>query len=77
MNTNNIKFSLSNNCGYFIAKLLGDLKISSKLTSWKFWTIHSNIIKLCDNVIYSIPIQLIYDNLLINNIDHIKLINYC
>lgn len=72
-----IKFSLLNNCGYFIGKLLEDLNISTNITSWKFWTIHNNIINLCNNIIYTSPIQLISDELLLNTINTNNLLNYC
>lgn len=72
-----IKFSLQNNCGYFIGKLLEDLNISHNIVSWKFWTIHSNIIDLCNNTIYNNPIQLISNDLLIDNINNNKLVNFC
>ena len=72
-----IKFSLLNNCGYFIGKLLEDLNIANNITSWKFWTIHNNIINLCNNTIYNNPLQLISDELLIDNVNNNKLLNYC
>lgn len=72
-----IKFSLLNNCNYFIGKLLEDLNIANNITSWKFWTIHNNIINLCNNTIYNNPIQVISDDLLIDNINNNKLVNFC
>ena len=72
-----IKFSLLNNCNYFIGKLLEDLNIANNIISWKFWTIHNNIINLCNNTIYNNPIQVISDDLLIDNINNNKLLNYC
>lgn len=70
-NENN-KFTILNNCSYFIGKLLEDLNIANNITSWKFWTIHNHIINLCNNTIYNYPIQLISDDLLINNIRNNK-----
>jgi hypothetical protein len=75
-NENN-KFTILNNCGYFIGKLIEDLNIAQNITSCKFWTIHNNIINLCNNIIYSSPIQLISDELLLNNINNNKLLNFC
>lgn len=72
-----IKFSLLNNCSYFIGKLLEDLNIANNIISWKFWTIHNNIINLCNNTIYNNPLQLISDELLIDNVNNNKLLNYC
>jgi len=71
------KFSILNNCGYFIGKILEDLNIAKNITSWKFWTIHNNIINLCDNTIYTSPIFIISDELLLNNINDNKLLNFC
>lgn len=72
-----IKFSLLNNCGYFIAKILEDINIAKNITTWKFWNIHNNIINLCNDTIYASPILIISDNLFIQNINDNKLINYC
>lgn len=73
----NAKFTILNNCGYFIGNILEDLNIAKNITSWKFWTIHNNMINLCNNIIYSSPIQLISDELLLNNINNNKLLNFC
>ena len=72
-----VKFTILNNCGYYIGKLLEDLNIANNIVSWKFWNIHNNIIKLCNNTIYNNPIQLISDDLLIDNINKNKLLNFC
>lgn len=79
LNISNIyqKFSPLNNCGYFIGKILEDLQIATDITSSKFWTIHNNIIDLCNNIIYTIPINVISDELLINNVNNNKLLNHC
>lgn len=79
LNISNIhqKFSPLNNCGYFIGKTLEDLQIATNIISSKFWTIHNNIVNLCDDTIYTIPINIISDELLINNINNNKLLNHC
>ena len=71
------RFTILNNCGYFIGKVLEETNIARNITSWKFWTIHNKIIDLCDNITYGVPIQLIADELLLNNITENKLVNYC
>lgn len=73
----NIKYSLNYSCGSFIAKLLENIQIANNLDSPYIWDIHNNIINLCNNTIYTNPINIIADKLVINNINENSLMNYC
>lgn len=71
------KYSIRKACGYYIAKILEDLKIASNLDTWKIWNIHDNIVKLCNGKIYDYPIKLISDDRIIIDINKNNLLNYC
>lgn len=72
-----IKYSYTQVCSFWLANVLEDLNIRKNLNSWKFWNIHNNIIKMCNNTIYSNPILIVHDKLLIKNTNDNKLMNYC
>lgn len=73
----NIKYSINKGCGYFIGNILEELDIAKNILTWKLWNIHNNIINLTNNTIYNNPILIIPDQLIINNINDNKLLNYC
>lgn len=72
-----IKYSYTQVCSSWIAKILEDLNIEKNLNTWKFWKIHNNIINICNNIIYTYPILIVHNKLLINNIDNNNFMNYC
>lgn len=72
-----VTYNLSNQCGSYIANLIEELGIAENIYTKKFWKIHNNIINLTKNNVYSHPIQIISDNLLINSIHDNKMINFC
>ena len=74
---NKQSYSTTNTCGHFIANLIEELDIAKNITTWKFWQIHNNIIKLCNGKLYDYPVVLISDSRLLNNIYDNKLLTYC
>ena len=63
-------------CSQFIANILEELNLCSKTQSYKFWSYHKKIINLCNNIIYSNPVQIIPNDLILSNIENRKLIFY-
>lgn len=57
-------------CSQFILHILENLNIINKINPYKFWNYNRKLVKLCNDKIYSQPIQIISDDLLINNVEY-------
>ena len=71
-----VTYNLTNQCGSYVANLIEELGIAKNIYTKKFWKIHNNIINLTKNNVYTHPIQIISDKLLINSIYDNKMINF-
>lgn len=56
-------------CSQFVVNILEDLNIIERKDPYKFWNYNRKLVNLCNNTIYSNPIQIISNDLIITNID--------
>ena len=71
------EYKITRACGAYIADILDELKLFKKVSSWRIWAIHDSIIGLCNNTVYSNPVLVIHDELMINDLSENKQMNYC
>jgi len=65
-------------CSEFISEILYNINISSIPYNSDKLKLQTAIINLCNNTIYKMPVQIIHEDLLINNINlNYKTLNYC
>jgi hypothetical protein len=65
-------------CSEFISEILHNINISSIPYNSDKLKLQTAIVNLCNDTIYKLPVQIIHEDLLINNINsNYKTINYC